>query len=327
MLPIAVVIPCYKVRRQIAQVLEGLAGRVEHVYVIDDCCPEQTGQFVQQTFPTLGLTGISVLFHPQNLGVGGAVITGYRQGLADGHKIIVKMDGDNQMDPACLPGLIAPLLDGEADYTKGNRFFDVYSLNAMPWVRLVGNAGLSFLLKAVSGYWDIMDPTNGYIAIHRIALSRLPLDRIEQRYFFECDMLFRLATIRAVVRDVPMPAIYGDEVSNLSVSRILLDFPGRCALRMIKRFFYRYILQDFNAGSLETIFGLALLVFGGTFGVWHWIGSVHSGQVASAGTVMIAMLPIVVGVQLLLSAIGFDIANRPSVSLQRSLSAGDRYSP
>ena len=327
MLPVVVVIPCYKVRRHIGDVLRGLANRVEHIYVIDDSCPEQTGQFVQQTAFDLGDTGLTVLFHTVNQGVGGAVITGYRRALADGRKVVVKMDGDNQMDPAHLAALVAPLLRGDADYAKGNRFFDVYSLNAMPTIRLIGNAGLSFLLKAVTGYWDIMDPTNGYTAIHSVALSRLPLNNLDRRYFFESDILFRLATIRAVVQDIPMPAIYGDEVSNLRISRVLLDFPWRCAIRMIKRFFYRYILQDFNIGSIETIFGLIMLMFGGIFGIWHWIASIRSGQVATAGTVMIAMLPIVVGTQLLLSAINFDIANRPRLSLQRGLSARTDYAP
>jgi dolichol-phosphate mannosyltransferase len=187
----------------------------------------------------------------------------------------------------------------------------------MPSVRLIGNAGLSFIMKATSGYWDIMDPTNGYTAIHRVALQRLPLERLERRYFFECDMLFRLATIRAVVRDVAMPTIYGDEISNLKVSRTLLEFPRRFVSRMIKRFFYMYILRDFNIASVETVLGMILLAFGVAFGVWHWVESVSTGQFATTGTVMLAVLPIVLGVQLLLSAIGFDIANRPDIPLQK----------
>jgi glycosyltransferase involved in cell wall biosynthesis len=313
-LPVAVVIPCYKVRSHIAEVLAGLAGLVQHIYVVDDCCPEQTGRFVQESCSNVGVT---VLFLAENQGVGGAVLAGYRRALDDGHDVIVKLDGDNQMDPAFLPALVAPLLRGEADYAKGNRFFDVYTLSAMPSVRLIGNAGLSFIMKATSGYWDIMDPTNGYTAIHRAALQRLPLERLERRYFFECDMLFRLATIRAVVRDLAMPTIYGDEISNLKVSRILLEFPRRFVIRMIKRFFYMYILRDFNIASVETILGMILLTFGVVFGVWHWVESVNTGQFASTGTVMLAVLPIVVGVQLLLSAIGFDIANRPDMPLQK----------
>jgi dolichol-phosphate mannosyltransferase len=316
-LPVAVVIPCYKVRRHIADVLAGLVGRVQHIYVIDDCCPEGTGRFVQESGQH---NDVTVTFLSENQGVGGAVLAGYRRALDDGHEIIVKMDGDNQMDPAYLPALVAPLLQGEADYAKGNRFFDVYSLNAMPRVRLIGNAGLSFIMKAASGYWDIMDPTNGYTAIHRAALLRLPFHRVERRYFFECDMLFRLGTIRAVVRDVPMPAVYGDEISNLRVSRALFEFPSRFLTRIVKRFFYLYLLRDFNIGSVETIVGLVLLAFGTIFGLWQWIHSAVSGQFASTGTVMLAVLPFVVGMQLLLSALNYDIANRPTIPLPRDRS-------
>ena len=162
----AVVIPCYKARRHIAEVLAGLAGRVRHIYVVDDCCSEQTGRFVQEVWKD---ANVSVVFLTENQGVGGAVLAGYRQALKDGHEIVVKMDGDNQMDPAYLPALITPLVQGEADYAKGNRFFDVYSLGAMPAIRLLGNASLSFIVKMASGYWDIMDPTNGYTAIHHVA--------------------------------------------------------------------------------------------------------------------------------------------------------------
>lgn len=314
LLPIAVVIPCYKVRQHIATVLTGLAGRVQHAYVIDDCCPEHTGRFVQETPWDIDVT---VVFLPDNQGVGAAVLAGYRRALADGYEIIVKLDGDNQMNPAYLSALVAPLVLGQADYAKGNRFFDVYSLSAMPAVRLAGNSVLSFIMKLASGYWDIMDPTNGYTAIHCVALSRLPLDRLDPRYFFECDMLFRLATIRAVVMDVAMPTLYADETSNLKISRVLLQFPGRFAIRIVKRFFYLYLLRDFNMGSIETLAGLPLVLFGIIFGIWHWVRSVTTGQLASTGTVMLAVLPLVVGVQLLLAALGVDIANRPETPLQR----------
>lgn len=315
-LPVAVVIPCYRVKRHIAAVLRGLEGRVRHVYVVDDKCPEETGRHVEAE---LARPWVTVLFHEVNQGVGGAVMTGYARALADGHDVVVKMDGDDQMDPAYLPALVHPILAGEADYTKGNRFFDIYSLRAMPGVRLFGNSGLSFISKVTTGYWDVMDPTNGYTAIHRAALSRLPLERIERRYFFESDMLFRLATIRAVVRDVPMRTIYGDEESNLNVRNVLMTFPQRFLSRMVKRFFYMYVVRDFNVGSLETLAGLALVLFGAVFGASAWIGSAAEGRETSTGTVMIAVLPLVIGAQLLLSALSFDIANVPRQPLQRLL--------
>src|SRR6185312_6497545 len=255
-LPVAVVVPCYKVRRHIDDVLAGLEGKVARVYVVDDCCPEETGKSVEgERFSPF----VKVLYHDENQGVGGAVMTGYKQAMADGFEVVVKMDGDNQMDPSYLPALVAPILNGDADYTKGNRFFNIYTLTSMPTARLFGNAALSFISKVSSGYWDIMDPTNGYTAIHRIALQSLPLDRIERRYFFETDLLFRLSTIRAVVWDVSMPAVYGDETSNMNIFQVIVDFPGRFASRLIKRFFYMYLLRDFSIGSLEAIFGLASL--------------------------------------------------------------------
>ena len=312
-LPVAVVIPCYRVRRHIGHVISAVLGRVSHIYVIDDCCPEGSGRAVTDMFSECSVT---VLFHSQNQGVGGAVATGYRQALRDGHQIIVKMDGDGQMDPHNLAALVAPILRGDADYTKGNRFFDVRMLRDMPSLRLFGNACLSFVNKLSSGYWDIMDPTNGFTAIDRAALERLDLDRVEQRYFFESDMLFRLSLIRAVVRDVPMRAIYGDEESNLQIWRVAVEFPRKHLVRVIKQFVYLYLLRDFNMGSLHTLFGVPLVLFGLLFGAWHWVDSVRSGIPAPTGTVMLAVLPIILGTQLLLSAISYDIGNRPAEPLR-----------
>lgn len=219
--PIAVVIPCYKVSAHILEVLARIGPEVSRIYVVDDCCPEHTGDLVSQrcTDPR-----VKVIRHKQNGGVGAAVMTGYRAGLADGIGIMVKIDGDGQMDPAFVPDFVAPILAGEADYTKGNRFFDLAQIQQMPMIRLVGNAVLSFFNKISSGYWNLFDPTNGYTAIHRDVAERLPFDPISQRYFFESDMLFRLNTMRAMVVNVPMDASYGDEVSNLKISKVVGEF-------------------------------------------------------------------------------------------------------
>jgi dolichol-phosphate mannosyltransferase len=215
------------------------------------------------------------------------------------------------MDPARIPSLVGPLLDGTADYTKGNRFFDLEDVRSMPLVRLVGNAILSFVNKVASGYWDVMDPTNGYTAINAVVAAALPLRKIARDYFFESDMLFRLSVLRAVVIDVPMAARYGNEVSNLRVSRVLLSFPGRYLGRAFKRLFYGYFLRDFNAGTVQLGLGLLLLGGGGIFGALRWQESIASGTPATAGTVVLAALPVLFGGHLLLSAINYDIANVP----------------
>lgn len=312
---IAVVIPCFRVKQQISSVLAGIGAEVTKIYVVDDACPERSGDHVQRTCAD---PRVVVLFHAHNQGVGGAVVTGYRHALMDGAVIVVKLDGDGQMDPNLIPGLVAPLVAGSADYTKGNRFFLLEDLQQMPALRLFGNAVLSLVNKIASGYWDTMDPTNGFTAIHRKALEALPLDKLDQRFFFESDMLFRLNTIRAVVRDVPMKAAYLGEKSNLKPARVMVEFPLKYLSRFVKRIFYNYFLRDFNAGTLQFLFGVFLISIGGAFGLTKWYESVSSGVPATAGAVMLAALPILLGFQLIISAINYDISNVPKAAIQQN---------
>jgi len=307
-LSIAVVIPSFRVKRHILSVIAQVGPEVSAIYVVDDCCPEKSGQFVegQCTDPR-----VKVVFHTENLGVGGAVMSGYCAAIDDGHDILVKVDGDGQMNPALIPAFIAPLLSGEADYTKGNRFFHLEEIYRMPAIRLFGNAALSFISKFSTGYWGIFDPTNGYTAIHAKVASHLPMDRISKRYFFETDILFRLNTLRAMVIDVPMDAVYGDEESNLRITKILPEFLLKHIKNTFKRIFYNYYLRDMSVGSLELPLGLALMGFGTIFGTLHWVESTQAQTASSAGTVMLAALPVLVGLQLFLAFIGNDIANQP----------------
>ena len=145
---ISVVIPCYKVEKQILSVIAEIPKCVSTIYVIDDCCPEQAGQHVKENCPD---PRVRVLFHERNKGVGGATISGYRQALADGATVIVKIDGDGQMDPRLLDRFVELILSGKADYTKGNRFFDIELLATMPRGRLFGNSILSLINKATTG--------------------------------------------------------------------------------------------------------------------------------------------------------------------------------
>jgi glycosyltransferase involved in cell wall biosynthesis len=310
---IAVVVPCFRVSRQIMDVLGRIGDEVDRIFVVDDSCPEYTGDVVERecTDPR-----VVVVRHPLNLGVGGAVVTGYRAALEEGADIVVKVDGDGQMDPAFLPTIVRDIVAGRADYTKGNRFYDLDLLRGMPKVRLFGNAMLSLVNKVASGYWDVMDPTNGYTAIHRTALSRLPLDKLDRGYFFESDMLFRLSTIRAVVRDVPMAARYDDEPSSLRIGRVAVSFPVKYLRAAAKRMFYSYFLRDFNAASLQFVLAAVIGVAGIAFGIVKWMESRMTGIPATAGTVMLAALPTLIAIQLLLSALHYDIGNVPREPLQ-----------
>ncbi len=305
---IAVVIPSYRVKRHIAAVIAAVGPEVDVIYCVDDACPEDSGGFIEREVHD---ARVRVLRHAVNLGVGGAVMTGYQRAVTDGARVIVKIDGDGQMDPRLLPRFVAPLLRGEADYTKGNRFYDLRNISAMPPLRIFGNAALSFMSKFSTGYWDLFDPTNGYTAIHADVVRLLPLDKIGQRYFFETDMLFRLNTIRAVIADIPMDARYGDEVSGVKISRILGEFAFKHARNFFKRLFYSYFLRNLSAASLELLVALALLTFGATFGAWHWWRSAQEAVATPVGTIMIATLSLISGLQFLLAFLNYDIASVP----------------
>jgi dolichol-phosphate mannosyltransferase len=318
---IAVVIPCHRVRSQVLRVIAQIPALVEMIYVVDDRCPEESGRHVQEHCDDRRVT---VIFNQTNLGVGGAVMAGYARALADGADVIVKMDGDDQMDAAALPQLIGPIVRGEADYTKGNRFYDLAQIGNMPSLRIFGNAVLSFMTKISSGYWDIFDPTNGYTAIHAKVVAKLPLAKISKRYFFETDMLFRLNTLRAVVADVPMDARYGNEISNMRIWRILIDFFTKHVRNTFKRIFYNYFLRDLSLASVELVLGSLFIGIGSSMGLWFWVESARTGVTASAGSVMLVALQVIVGIQLILGFLAYDIASVPRRTLHQLLSRGEQ---
>lgn len=306
---IGVVIPCYKVGEVILGVIARITETVTHIYVIDDACPDKTGDLIENRCQD---KRVKVLRHSHNQGVGGAVITGYKQALADECDIIVKVDGDGQMDPSQIPRFVKPIAESHADYTKGNRFYFLESSFSMPWTRLLGNVGLSFLTKASTGYWRMFDPTNGFTAIHAKVLARLPMDKIAKDYFFESDMLFRLGTLRAMVQDIPMDSIYGDEVSNFNASRVVLPFLKGHIRNFSKRIFYNYLLRDFQMPTIAILVGLPMVIFGTLFGATRWAAGAMHNSFASPGTVMLASLPILIGSHLLIMAISHDIQNQPN---------------
>lgn len=321
---VAVVIPSYRVTAHVLGVIAAIPSNVQCIYAVDDACPDGSGDYIERhcTDPR-----VRVLRHATNLGVGGAVITAYRTALADGMDIVVKIDGDGQMDPRLLPQFVRPLVAGRADYTKGNRFYRPESVRNMPRMRLFGNAMLSFLTKLSCGYWQVMDPTNGYTAIHTSILRELPLDKLERRYFFETDMLFRLNTLRAVVRDIPMDAVYADEESNLHVSKVLPEFFVKHVSRLARRYVYSYLIRDFNIGTIYSLAGSFLLLAGSIFGILRWLTSNATSHPASSGTVMLAAMPILIGIQLLIAFLQYDVSSVPVEPLSPELQDADRALP
>jgi len=310
---IAVVVPAYKVEDQVEEVLRSIPRFVRHIIVVDDASPDTTGSIVERL--AREDSRIQLLRHSRNQGVGGAMVTGYRQALELGAQVVVKVDGDGQMPLEYLPNLIIPLVEGSADYTKGNRFRDFTALRRMPAIRRIGNMVLSFLAKAATGYWTVFDPTNGFVGIRGDVLSQLPLDRIHRSYFFETSMLSNLYLLGAVVRDIRMPARYGGEKSSLSVARVSVEFPFRLAACFCRRLVLRNFLYDFTLESLYLLAGIPLLMAGMLWGGYNWVRYAMLGVGAPTGTVVIPTMLILLGFQLLLAAAGLDVQSVPKEPL------------
>ncbi len=307
---VVAVLPAYRTASSIRAVIEKIPTSVRHVIVVDDASPDGVGGAVS----AIGDPRVLLVSHDRNRGVGGAMKTGFDRALELGADIVVKLDSDGQMDPALIPSLVAPLVDGRADLSKGNRFADLAVISAMPPLRRAGNLALSFLVKAASGYWSLFDPCNGYIAVTRDLLRDIRRDRLADRYFFEISLLCESYRAQGVVVDVAMRPRYGDEISSLSPTRSLFEFSGRLLGRIVSRIGFAYFLRDFNVVSVFISAGVPLMAFGVIWSAYHWYRSWATSVVATTGTVMIGTLAIILAFQLLLQAVVLDVQNEPGRS-------------
>lgn len=299
---IAVVVPAYKEEALIASTIASMPALVDYIIVVDDCSPDATGRCAREAAD--GRTEVIEL--PANLGVGGAVLAGHRRALELGADVSVVMAGDGQMDPDYLPQLLDPIVAGHVRFTKANRFYGRGSFAGMPTTRVLGNIALSFLTKASSGYWNLFDPQNGYTAIHREALERLPFDLVARRYDFENDLLIQLNILRVPARDVPVPARYGTEVSGMNLASVGPRIAGRLFRGFWTRIWWKYVLQSFSPVALLLFAGLGLSAFGALVGVWV-LWQTLGPPVASPGSVILCVAPLLSGIHMLLFAMLLDI--------------------
>jgi glycosyltransferase involved in cell wall biosynthesis len=302
---VVVVIPCYRVSKKVVGVIRSVPPFVRHIVVVDDACPERSGDVAE----ALADPRVVVVRHAKNKGVGGAMKTGFRRALELGPDVVVKLDGDGQMDPAALPRLCRPLLARRCAFAKYNRFWHFAELEQMPLVRRVGNLGLSFLTKAASGYWRVFDPTNGYVAIRGDVLRSLKLSALSDDYFFETSLLIELGKRGFRVLDLPLPASYGDETSSMKLGRVLFTFPFKLLRGGLGRIWYRHFWFDFTLSALLLLVGLPLLLWGVGFGGYAWWLSLQSDTPATPGTVMLAALPFLLGFSMLLQALTLEISD------------------
>lgn len=305
---VGVVIPCYRVEDNIIDVIGRVPDFVDAVIAVNDASPDDTAKILA----SIKSERLTVLTHEKNQGVGGAMVTGFKKALEMDLDIVVKLDGDGQMDPAFMVELVEPVADGVCDYAKGNRFLHFDALRQMPLPRKIGNIALTFLTKVASGCWHTFDPQNGYVAIRSDYLRALDFDRLAtRRYFFENEMLIRLNIETARILDCPMPSIYAGEVSSLRISQVLTYFPLFLLRGFFSRMFHRYILRDFSIVIPLLFAGVPLLLWGLGFGFWGWLQAGPDKGPLPAATVMLAVLPLIVGAQMLLSALLIDILQTP----------------
>jgi glycosyltransferase involved in cell wall biosynthesis len=303
---IAVVIPCYKVENQINKVVAEIPDYIRSIILVHDASPDNTGEIVDMLAKEN--PKIKVVHHSKNQGVGGAMLTGFKEALTQNHDAVIKIDGDGQMDVAFFDKLLTAVFEEKYHFAKGNRFSDLKLLKTMPAIRRIGNLGMSFLIKMSSGYWNIFDPTNGYFCIDKAVLQKIDLERLSKRFFFESSLLIELYYTGAKIKDIPMPALYADEKSNLSVWKTLFSFPPKLIKAFLRRIWHRYVIFDFNIGSLFIFFGIPLCLFGLIFGIVKWIHYAMLQAATPTGTIMISVLSLVLGFQMLLSAIQYDIS-------------------
>ncbi len=320
---IVVVIPVLNEELHIARVLAGLKklSFLDWIIVVDDCSQDQTAAVVARE-STVD-PRIRFLRQATNSGVGGATLAGYREAIKLNATIVVKLDGDDQMDASAIIRLLRPVLRNKADFSKGNRFQDFRALRAMPKIRRMGNLALSFLVKGASGYWSIFDPTNGFFAVRTSVLKVIDLTKLDHRYFFEISQLCELALARAVVKDVPIPAKYGDQRSNLSVVKSLIEFPPKLVIKICRRILLQNFLNDLTLAGLYLLTGIPMLLFAVVYGGANFLSYVSQNQPAPTGTIVIPAMLLILGVQLILAAITADLQAEPREAVHRDIAEID----
>ena len=299
------IVPTFRAANTIKSVVEGLIEIVDFVLVVDDACPENSGLLIKNEF--VNSDRVLTVFRPSNGGVGAAMKTGFDWALQRDFEIIVKVDADNQMEALRIPEMIRVVASGNADMVKGNRFDSVKDLENMPFLRIVGNAGLSLIAKGSSGLWTVNDPTNGFFAISRPALQAVQHPKLSNGFFFESDLLFRVGLANCKVHELPMTAIYGEERSNLKITRVLFTFPFLHAKNTLKRIAYKYFVREWSLGTLNLLGALLMLIFTTFLGLDALRIIQTTGNPITAGQAVGVSLTAILGFQLLLAFLSYDV--------------------
>jgi glycosyltransferase involved in cell wall biosynthesis len=303
---VAAVVPAYNESKLIGTTISTMPEYVDFIVVVNDCSTDDTSARARDT----GDDRVVVIDHEKNTGVGGSILDGHRKAIELGADINVVMAGDAQMDPQYLPALLDPIVNDGYEFTKANRFFSRASYAAMPMMRMLGSIGLSFMTKAASGYWNLFDPQNGYTATHRNALLRLNFDAIARGYEFENDLLIWLNIVGARAKDIPIPARYGEEISTMRIHRVAPRIAWLLFRGFWRRMLLKHVVASFSPIAVLFFSGLAMLAFGTAVGAWV-VAETLGPPVASTGSVLLSVGPLLTGVYMLISAWTLDIQATP----------------
>lgn len=304
---IVALVPAYNEEAHVGGVISTMPGFVDDIIVVNDASADGTPEAVRAA----GDSRVLLIDHERNEGLGGSLVDAHARALEAGSDIMVVMAGDGQMDPAYLPSLLDPLIDDGYDFTKGNRFFGTRSWAGMPAIRVFGNIVLTFLTKIATGYWNVVDPQNGYTAMARRASLLIDWASIARDYSFENDVLAALWINGCRVLDVPIPAVYGDEVSDIRLGSTIPRLLWTLWRSLWRRIWVRYVLRSLSPVAVLLVNGAVLTTWGVGFGAWVAARSVGPA-VASTGTVMLAVIPFMLGFELMLAAFVLDVMNTPT---------------
>ena len=305
---VAIVVPAYNEEKLITKTVETMPDFVDLILVVNDGSSDRTLEVLQ------GLKddhkNLEVLTNDPNRGLGYSLVRGYKEALKRSDiDIIGTLAGDAQCDPDYLSKLCDKLIDEDWDYVKANRFNNLEALRAMPPFRRVGNIVISLLNKFATGYYSIFDSQNGYGVFKRSTMQRLPFELIGERYDYENTMLLAMGVINGRVKDIPVPAVYGEEVSTIKFFPVMRRALGVLFVGFWKRIYYKYVIFNFHPLALFLFSGLILTVLGFGFGLFLAYSRIFLGSQPSSGTVMLSVLPLLVGFQLVLTAIVMDVNN------------------
>ena len=300
---VAVVVPAHDEERLVADTLRGIPELVDRIYVVDDASDDGTAEAASAT----GDPRVEVIRHEQNLGVGAAIVAGYRRALEEEVDVTCVMAADNQMDPSELAGLVEPVARGEVEYAKANRLFSGEAWTVIPRTRFFGNAVLSLLTKIASGYWHVADSQSGYTAISRRMLDMLDLERVYTRYGFPNDLLVHLNVWNARVRDFPSRPVYGvGERSGIRYHQVV----PRISWLLVKGFFWRlrekYVIRDFHPLVFFYFLGFLMTTVGLALGIAETVLRFSGHNITPATIVLVALL-LISGSQFTLFAMWFDM--------------------